>query len=96
MSRQARELSLLSMLSIKMVTALKAVEVNVSISFSFVKIRIFDADFGRQIHFLTPSRVELIGKDPYYALKPPPIDRARSQLSKTPLVVLIGPLQAKI
>jgi len=28
----------------------------------FVEIRIFDLDFDRATHFLTPSRVELIGK----------------------------------
>jgi hypothetical protein len=38
------------------------VEINMSISFSFVEIRIFDLDLGRQIQILTPSRVELIGK----------------------------------
>ena len=62
MSRQARELSLLSMLSIKMVTALKAVKVNTLIYSSFVKIRTFDSDFGLEIRILTPSRVELIGR----------------------------------
>jgi hypothetical protein len=46
-----------------MITTLTAVvEVNVSIYFSFVEIRIFDADFGLQSRILTPSRVELIDK----------------------------------
>jgi hypothetical protein len=39
-----------------------AVEVNILIYFSFVKIRIFDVDLGLEIRIPTPSRVELIGK----------------------------------
>jgi hypothetical protein len=59
-----------------MVTVLMAVEANVSISFSFCQNPDFDSDFGLQIRILTPSRVETIGKDRYYALKLQPIDRA--------------------
>jgi len=62
-SREARELELMLLLvMLIMLIMLVVVEVNTSISFSFVKIRIFDADFDRATRFLTPSRVELIGK----------------------------------
>eukprot|EP00984_Skeletonema_dohrnii_P029783 scaffold20663_cov184-Skeletonema_dohrnii-CCMP3373.AAC.3 len=48
---------------VTLVMILTAVEVNIiSICSSFVEIQIFDADFDRATHFLTPSRVELIGK----------------------------------
>ena len=66
MSREARELEL--MLLLVMLIMLVVVEVNTSISFSFVKIRIFDADFDRATRFLTPSRVELIGKRSIFGL----------------------------
>ena len=49
-------------------TLTAAVEVDMLISFSFVKIRIFDADFDRATRFLTPSRVELIGKRSIFGL----------------------------
>ena len=70
-SRQARELSLLlSMLSIMMITVLTAVvDFTTYNYFSFVEIRIFDADLGRQIRILTPSRVELIGKGSIFGLE---------------------------
>jgi len=63
---------------------------------SFVKIRIFDFDLGCQSRIPTPSRVELIGKRSILCLELQPIDRARSQLSKTPLIAFLQPLQAKI
>eukprot|EP00984_Skeletonema_dohrnii_P002216 scaffold762_cov156-Skeletonema_dohrnii-CCMP3373.AAC.1 len=50
-SRQAREMEDLSMLLIKMETVLTAVEVNVSISFSFVKIRILTWILGFKFGF---------------------------------------------
>ena len=58
------ESSLMSLLVIMMVTASTVVVDNniMWIYYSFVKIRILDFDFGRAIHFLTPSRVELIDK----------------------------------
>jgi len=62
-SRQAREMEDLMATAVVMITTLTVVEVNImSICSSFVEIRIFDADFDRATHFLTPSRVELIGK----------------------------------
>jgi len=61
-SRQARELTIATLL-VTLVMILTAVEVNImSICSSFVEIQIFDADFDRATHFPTPSRVELIGK----------------------------------
>ena len=62
----------------------------------FVKIRTFDSGFGLQIRILTPSRVEMIGKTSILRLELQPIDRARSQLSKTPLIAFLRLLQAKI
>ena len=62
-SRQAREMEDLMATAVVMITTLTVVEVNImSICSSFVGIRIFDADFDRATHFLTPSRVELMGK----------------------------------
>eukprot|EP00984_Skeletonema_dohrnii_P031459 scaffold23975_cov78-Skeletonema_dohrnii-CCMP3373.AAC.2 len=63
-SRKARELSVAALMKMMMITTLMAVvEFNImSICYSFVEIRIFDADFGLEIRILTPSRVELIGK----------------------------------
>ena len=64
------EMLLEMMLEMMIITTLTAVvEVNVSISFSFVKIRIFDADLGRQKRILTPARVELIDKGSIFGLE---------------------------
>ena len=51
------------MLSLVMlIMTLTAVEVNTLVYYSFVEIRIFDADLGLEIRILTPSRVEMIVK----------------------------------
>ena len=70
-SRQAKELIktlLVLLMMMMMMMILVVLDVNTSISFSFVKIRIFDTDFGRATRFLTPSRVELIGKRSIFGL----------------------------
>jgi len=38
------------------------------LQYSFVEIRIFDSDFDRATHFLTPSRVESIDKRSIFGL----------------------------
>ena len=50
-------------------TLTAAVEVNMSLYYSFVEIRIFDTDFGLEIRILTPSRVELIDKGSIFGLE---------------------------
>jgi len=47
---------------VMLIMTLTAVEVNTLVYYSFVEIRIFDADLGLEIRILTPSRVEMIGK----------------------------------
>ena len=61
-SRQAREMEDL-MLSLMLIMTLKAVvEVNMSIYYSFVDIRSFDADSGLQMRIVGVDLVELIDK----------------------------------
>ena len=82
---------------IPMLQVTEAVEVTTSFCYSFVEIRIFDSDFGLEFRILDPSRVERrLTRDRYYALKLQPIDRARSQLSKTPRITFLLPIQAEI
>mmetsp|Transcript_12615 Transcript_12615/g.18826 ORF Transcript_12615/g.18826 Transcript_12615/m.18826 type:complete len:89 (-) Transcript_12615:514-780(-) len=65
-SRMAKELKLIML----MMVLITAVEVNtLTTRYSFVEIRIFDADFGLEIRILTPSRVELIGKRSIFGLE---------------------------
>ena len=67
---QAKELKLIILIIILLMALMTAVEVNImSISFSVVEIRTLDADFGRQILFLTPSRVESVGKESILCLE---------------------------
>ena len=68
----------------------------VDLLLSFVKIRIFDADFGLQSRILTPSRVEMIDKRSILCLELQPIDTATQGLSKTPIIAFLRPIQAKI
>ena len=62
----------------------------------FLKVRKFDVGFDRAARFLTPSRVESTDKRSILCLQSPPIDRARSQLSKTPLIAFQRPILAEI
>lgn len=62
-SRQAKELSMILTLLVILMEMVMVVEVNVmSIYDSFVEIRIFQADLGRQRRNLDLSRVETIDK----------------------------------
>ena len=56
----------------------------------------FDVDFGRAACFLGVDLVELVGKRSIFRLKPPPIDRAQRELSKTPIIAFLLLLQAEI
>eukprot|EP00984_Skeletonema_dohrnii_P030127 scaffold21312_cov70-Skeletonema_dohrnii-CCMP3373.AAC.2 len=49
-------------------TLLAVVVVDMAIYYSFVKIRIFDADLGRQIRIVGVDLVELIGKRSIFGL----------------------------
>ena len=68
-SRQAREMEDLMLSLMLIMTLTAAVGVNMSLYYSFVEIRIFDADFGLEIRILTPSRVELIDKGSIFGLE---------------------------
>jgi len=60
-SRKARELELMMMLLVTLIM-MAVVEDNMLICCSFVKIRIFDADFGLQSRIVGVALVELIDK----------------------------------
>eukprot|EP00984_Skeletonema_dohrnii_P026527 scaffold15883_cov155-Skeletonema_dohrnii-CCMP3373.AAC.2 len=90
-SRQVKELVIMNLILLLMMLT-EAVVVNMLL---FVKTRIFDFDSGLEIR-ISPLELRRLTKHQYYALKLQPIDRARSQLSKMPLIAFLLLLQAKI